>query len=43
VELLSGKFKDGATVQVDVDEKNNKITFQTSEPVKKKSKQRVEA
>jgi len=43
VELLSGKFKDGATVQVDVDEKNNRIVFQTSEPVKKKSKQHVEA
>jgi len=43
VELLSGKFKDGATVQVDVDEKNNRIIFQTSEPVKKKSKQHVEA
>ena len=43
VELLSGKFKDGATVQVDVDEKKNKIIFQTSEPVKKKSKQHVEA
>ncbi|MGZ9166204.1 MAG: ATP-dependent Clp protease ATP-binding subunit [Anaerolineales bacterium] len=43
VELLSGKFKDGATVQVDVDEANNKIVFQTSEPVKKKSKQHAEA
>jgi ATP-dependent Clp protease ATP-binding subunit ClpC len=43
VELLSGKFKDGATVQVDVDEKNNRIVFQTSEPVKKKSRQHVEA
>lgn len=43
VELLSGKFKDGATVQVDVDEENNKIVFQTSEPVKKKSKQHADA
>jgi ATP-dependent Clp protease ATP-binding subunit ClpC len=43
VELLSGKFKDGATVQVDVDETNNKIVFQTSERVKKKSKQHAEA
>jgi len=42
VELLSGKFKDGATVQVDVDETNNKIVFQTSESVKKKSKQHAE-
>ncbi|HJS18074.1 MAG TPA: AAA family ATPase, partial [Anaerolineales bacterium] len=39
VDLLSGKFKDGATVLVDVDEEKNKIVFQTSEPVKKKSKQ----
>jgi ATP-dependent Clp protease ATP-binding subunit ClpC len=43
VELLGGKFKDGATVLVDVDEEKNKIKFQTSEPVKKKSKQQVEA
>ena len=43
VELLSGKFKDGATVRVDVDENNNKIVFETSEPVKKKSKQHAEA
>ncbi len=35
VELLSGKFKDGATILVDVDEKNNKIKFHTAEPVKK--------
>ena len=39
VELLSGKFKDGATVMVDVDEENNKVVFQTSEAVKKKAKQ----
>jgi ATP-dependent Clp protease ATP-binding subunit ClpC len=44
VELLSGKFKDGRTVLVDVDEEKNKIVFQTSEPVtKKKSKQHAEA
>jgi hypothetical protein len=36
---LSGKFKDGATVMVDVDEENNKVVFQTSEAVKKKAKQ----
>ena len=43
LELLGGKFKDGATVQVDVDEEMNKIVFQTSEPVKKKSRQPAEA
>ncbi len=44
VELLSGKFKDGATVQVDVDEENSKIIFHASEPVvKKKSKQHADA
>ena len=44
VELLSGKFKDGATVLVDVDEEKSKIVFQTSEPVsKKKSKQHADA
>jgi ATP-dependent Clp protease ATP-binding subunit ClpC len=44
VELLSGKFKDGRTVLVDVDEENSKIIFQTSEPVaKKKSKQHADA
>ena len=42
VELLSGKFKDGATVMVDVDEENNKIVFQTSEAVKKKTKQHAD-
>ncbi|HLO31064.1 MAG TPA: AAA family ATPase [Anaerolineales bacterium] len=39
VELLSGKYKDGAAVLVDVDEEKNKIVFQRSEAVKKKSKQ----
>ena len=38
VELLGGKFKDGGSVQVDVDDENNKIVFQISEPVKKKKK-----
>jgi len=38
MELLGNKFKDGATVAIDVDEKDNKIVFQTSEPVKKKKK-----
>ena len=38
------KFKDGAEVVVDVDEKENKIVFQTSAATrKKKSKQEVEA
>src|SRR5215210_4086424 len=32
LELLGGKFKDGATVQVDVDEEDNKIVFHKSEP-----------
>jgi len=44
VELLAGKFKDGAAVSVDVDTEANKIVFQTSAPVvKKKSKEKVEA
>ena len=44
VELLSGKFKDGGTVLVDVDEEKNKIVFQASAPVaKKKSKQHADA
>ncbi|HEX9334145.1 MAG TPA: AAA family ATPase [Anaerolineales bacterium] len=43
VELLGGKFKDGATVMVDVDQENNKIIFHTSEPVRKKAKQHAEA
>jgi ATP-dependent Clp protease ATP-binding subunit ClpC len=42
VELLGGKFKDGAVVLVDV--KDNKIVFQTeATSSKKKSKQKVEA
>ncbi|MBI2333142.1 MAG: hypothetical protein HYU84_13465, partial [Chloroflexi bacterium] len=44
VELLGGKFKDGAEVVVDVDAKANKIIFSSSVPMrKKKSKQEVEA
>jgi ATP-dependent Clp protease ATP-binding subunit ClpC len=45
MELLGGKFKDGAEVIVDVDEKENKIIFSSSAPAKKKkiSKQEVEA
>jgi ATP-dependent Clp protease ATP-binding subunit ClpC len=44
IELLSGKYKDGATVLVDVDEEKNKIVFQASEPItKKKSKQHADA
>ena len=42
VELLGGKFKDGATVIVDVDQEKNKIVFHTSEPIKKKSKQHAD-
>ena len=38
VELLGNKFKDGAAVIVDVNEKENKIVFQSSELVKKKKK-----
>ena len=43
MELLGGKFKDGAVVQVNVDEENNKIIFETSAPVKKKNKQHADA
>jgi len=43
MELLANKFKDGAAVTVDVDEKSEKIVFHTAEPVKKKSKQHAEA
>src|SRR5512146_2622381 len=35
IELLSGKYKDGAIVLVDVDGKNNKIIFHTAQAVKK--------
>jgi len=42
MELLGGKFKDGATVKVDVDEKENKLAFETAKAVSKK-KQPVEA
>ncbi len=43
VELLGGKFKDGAVVMVDVDAVANKIIFHTEAVTKKKSKQKVEA
>jgi len=43
VELLGGKFKDGAVVNVDVDEKENKIIFHTEAATVKKTKQKVEA
>jgi ATPases with chaperone activity, ATP-binding subunit len=43
VELLSGKYKDGGTVIVGVDEKENKIVFEASAPSARKTKQKVEA
>ena len=42
MQLLSGNFKDGVSVLVDVDEENNSLTFDTGQPVKK-SKQPVDA
>ena len=43
VELLEGKFKDDTIVQVDVDEKKNKLIFNTTKPASKaKQKQPVE-
>jgi ATP-dependent Clp protease ATP-binding subunit ClpC len=42
VELLSGKFKDGATVQVDVDEEKNKLVFTPAQRVSR-AQQPVEA
>jgi len=41
--LLGGKFKDGAVVNVDVDEQENKIIFHTEAPTVKKAKHKVEA
>jgi ATP-dependent Clp protease ATP-binding subunit ClpC len=35
VDLLAGKYKDGATVLVDVDEKKNQIVFEPAEALKK--------
>jgi ATP-dependent Clp protease ATP-binding subunit ClpC len=35
VDLLAGKYKDGATVLVDVDEKKNKISFHAAEALKR--------
>ena len=43
VELLSGKFKDGAVVIVDVDESENKIIVHTEVALTKKTKHKVEA
>ena len=43
MELLSGKFKDGAVVNVDVDEKENKIIFHTDAATAKKAKRKVDA
>lgn len=42
MELLGGKFKDGVTVQVDVDKKENKLVFTTAQAVKK-AEQPIEA
>ena len=42
MELLGGKFKDGGSVQVDVDEESNKIIFEISDAVKKKKKKKEE-
>ena len=43
MELLGGKFKEGAVVRVDVNDENNKIVFQISAAVKKEKKQHVDA
>ncbi|MDP1546289.1 MAG: AAA family ATPase [Anaerolineales bacterium] len=43
VELLSGKYKDGGTVIVDVDEQANKIIFHTEAAPVKKPKRKVDA
>ncbi|MEP7136018.1 MAG: AAA family ATPase [Chloroflexota bacterium] len=43
MELLGGKFKDGAVVRVDVNDENNKIVFQISAAIKKEKKQHVDA
>lgn len=43
VELLGGKYKDGGTILVDVDEDGNKIVFKAADAAPKKSKQKVEA
>ena len=42
VELLGGKFKDGVTVLIDVDAKQNTLTFQTEKHASK-AKQHAEA
>ena len=43
VELLSGKYKEGGAILVDVDEEKSRIIFHSSEPLKKKTKQPAEA
>lgn len=43
IELLGGKFKDGAVVMVDVDAKENKLIFHTALATTKKTRQKVEA
>jgi len=35
VDLLAGKYKDGATVLVDVDEKKNQVVFHAGQALKK--------
>ena len=42
VDLLGGKYKNGATVLVDVDETKNKIMFHAAEALKR-SKQPADA
>jgi len=42
MQLLAGDFKEGVSVLVDVDEKDNTLTFDTGQPVKK-TKQPVDA
>ena len=42
VKLLEGEFKDGGNVQVDVDEEENKIVFEISEPTATKKKKKKE-
>jgi ATP-dependent Clp protease ATP-binding subunit ClpC len=45
MKLLGGEFPGGATVQVDVDEKKNVLTFTSGEALvpKKRARQRAEA
>jgi ATP-dependent Clp protease ATP-binding subunit ClpC len=41
-QLLAGEFKEGVSILVDVDDKNDELTFDTGQPVKK-TKQPVDA